>query len=216
MDIVSLSDFLETEAGSGRTLEDISQHFSVSKRTVQRALTALRERPCTALREEWQGRQRVYRIVRHAPFEQRAFPRAKVLSVVELHLNAKVMGALGCHLAAKRLAAHIEDLMSGMARAHRIQLERSVGDLLDRLDFKEAGGTDPIPWNKTVEALHLAILSGRPIAVNVPGRSLKGLVARIRYAGVSNSEVLLDDGTVVPLQEIQAVTGLHDLKLRLL
>lgn len=216
MDVVSLSDFLETEAGHGRTLEDIGTHFAVNKRTAQRALATLREMSNSPLREEWRGRQRVYRVVRHAPFEQRGFPREKTLVVVELRLAAKVMELLGCSVAAKRLSAHVEGLMSGMARAHRIQLERAVECLLDRLDIKQVAGVDPIPWNKTVEALHLAILSQRPIEVCVSGRSLKGQVVRIHYAGASASEVLLDDGTMVPLKEIQAVAGLHDLKRRLL
>ena len=106
--------------------------------------------------------------------------------------------------------------MSGMARAHRIQLERAVGCLLNRLDIKQVVGVDPIPWSKTVEALHLAILSERQIEVCVSGRSLKGQVVRIHYAGASDSKVLLDDGTMVPLKEIQSVAGLHDLKRRLL
>lgn len=216
LDIVSLSDFLETEAGCGRTLQDIGEHFTVSKRTAQRDLAALREMANSPLREEWRGRQRVYRVVRHAPFEQRGFPREKTLGVVELRLAAKVMEILGCYVAAKRLSAHVEGLMSGMARAHRIQLERAVECLLNRLDIKQVVGVDPIPWSKTVEALHLAILSERQIEVCVSGRSLKGQVVRIHYAGASDSKVLLDDGTIVPLKEIQSVAGLHDLKRRLL
>lgn len=216
MDAFSLAAYLETEAGDGRTLDEIENHFAVSKRTVQRGIAKLRDAVPASLREEWRGRQRTYRVVRQVPFEQRAFPREKTVHVVELRLNVKVLETLGCHAAARRLLAHIEGLTSGMARAHRIQLERAVECLLDRLDIKQVAGMDPIPWNKTVEALHLAILSQRPIEVSVSGRSLKGQVVRIHYAGASDSKVLLDDGTMVHLREIHAVAGLHDLKRQLL
>lgn len=216
MNLVSLSDFLETEAGHGRTLDDIATHFEVTVRTAQRWVKALSLSVNSPLREEWLGRKRAYRVVHHTAFERRGFPRAQTLSVAELRLNAKVLEVLGCHVQAKRLAAHVEDLMTGLARAHRTNIEQAVERLLNCLDIKHVIGIDPIPWNKTVETLHLAILSERAIAVSASGQSLRGRVARIHYAGRADSKVRLDDGSMLPLHEIEAVEGLHDLRVRML
>lgn len=216
MDIVSLSDFLATEAGHGHTLQEICRHFGVSEASAYRGIRSLESAQHIDLHRAWRGHNRVYRVIRRSAFEGRSFPRAKTLSVIELRLAAKALEVHGCQMLAMRLATHVEHLMRDMALAHRKAVEHQVAHLLNHVDIKEGCGMDPIPWNQTVEDLHLAILGGRTIELSLSERSVKGKVSRIHYAGNGASEVRLEDGTTAPLKEIKAVAGVHDLKLRLL